>query len=673
MKSIIVIIVLLFTCQIVLSQDYGFGKVSKEELEEKFNPMDSSANAAYLYKERKTYFQYLEGEGFMLFTDIHERIKIYNQEGFHYATKSINLYKSNSTLETVSNLKAYTYNLIDGKIEETKLKKDGIFKTEKNKFINETKLTMPNIKEGCVVELRYKVKSPFYQNVDEFIFQHEIPVKKLKARFEAPEYFVFKLNVKGFLSIAPKKESKNDKIVFTHKSRRGGDGSGSATTKTTYSSSNLTFVKYISSYNVDNIPALKEEPYVNNINNYRASAKYELSYVKYPQEPIKYYTTTWEDVVKTIYEDSRFGAELNKSGYYGKDIDALIGTISDPVGRIGLIYDFVKSKVKWNSYTGKYTDGGVRKAYKEQVGNVAEINLMLTSMLRYAGLDANPVLVSTRRNGIPLFPTREGYNYVISSVQLPQGVILLDATNKYGAPNILPSRTLNWEGRIIRKDGSSSLINLYPKKKSTSSVSVMVSLNENGDIEGGIRTVKTDHKAMQYRVSYLETNKDQFLEDLENDYEGLEISEFNVKNAEDLSKPILESYKFVKESQADVIGDKIYFSPLFFLRSKENPFKLEKREFPVDFGYPSKSTSRIVVNLPEGFKIESLPESSAVALPDNLGVFKFNISGSGSKIQLILDAEINVPIVSPVYYDTLKEFFKQMVAKENEQIVLTKV
>ena len=338
--------------------------------------------------------------------------------------------------------------------------------------------------------------------------------------------------------------------------------------------------------------------------------------------------------------------------------------VSDPLKKAALIFNFVKSKVKWNGYYEKYTSKGVRKAYKEQTGNVAEINLMLTSMLRYAGLTSNPVLVSTRRNGIPIFPTREGYNYVISCIETNNGVVLLDASNEYSTPNILPIRTLNWEGRIIRKDGSSSLINLYPAKKSVSAVSMMVNLDDEGTLEGGVRTSRTDHGAMSYRTRYLETDKDQFLEDLENRYGGIEITDFNVKNAKDLYKPILESYKFTTESQADIIGDKIYFSPLFFFKSEENPFKLEKREFPVDFVYPSKSTYRIIVNLPEGFAIESIPESSAVSLPDNLGVFKFNITGAGSKIQLMMDSEINVPVVSPVYYDTLKEFFKQMIDKE---------
>ena len=59
----------------------------------------------------------------------------------------------------------------------------------------------------------------------------------------------------------------------------------------------------------------------------------------------------------------------------------------------------------------------MRKAYKDKTGNVAEINLMLTAMLRYAGINANPVLVSTRSNGIALFPNRTAFNYVIAAVE----------------------------------------------------------------------------------------------------------------------------------------------------------------------------------------------------------------------------------------------------------------
>ena len=117
MKTPAILLVVLFVCQITTSQNYKFGKISKEELQEKFNPLDSSASATYLYKYRKTFFEYNQSTGFELVTEVHERVKIYNQEGFDYATKAISLYKSGSSQEKVTGLKAYTYNLTDGKME----------------------------------------------------------------------------------------------------------------------------------------------------------------------------------------------------------------------------------------------------------------------------------------------------------------------------------------------------------------------------------------------------------------------------------------------------------------------------------------------------------------------------------------------------------------------------
>tara|TARA_R110001583_G_scaffold47553_5_gene148914 strand:- start:2019 stop:3998 length:1980 start_codon:yes stop_codon:yes gene_type:complete len=655
------------------AQNYDFGKVSKEELQEQYNPLDSSASAAYLYKHRKSFFEYAQGQGFRLITEIHERIKIYNQEGFNYATQQVSLYKSGSSREEVTNIKGYTYNLIGKKIEETKLKKDGIFRTEQSEYFDQTKFTMPNVKVGSVVEYKYRIQSPYASNVDEFVFQHDIPIKKLYAKFEAPEYYSFKATTKGYLSVIPKNESVGDKITFTEKFRSGGNGFNDAGNRTSYNNTDVKFSKKVTTYDLNNIPALKEEPYVNNINNYRSSVKYELSFTKFPNSNIEYVSTTWEDVVKTIYDSSNFGDQLDKTGYYEDEVDAIISNISDPMKRAVLIFNFVKSQVKWNGYYGKYTNDGVKKAFKDRVGNSAEINLMLTSMLRYAGLKAYPVLVSTRENGIPLFPTREGYNYVVSYIKFPEGSILLDATNKYSVPNVLPFRTLNWQGRIIAEQGGSTLIDLYPKEKSENIISMMLSLNENGDIEGSYRNIKTNHRALSFREEYIGVDEDDFLEKLENKYGGLEISDYTVKNEYDLSEPVQESYKFVKENQADIIGDKLYFSPMFFLSTDENPFKLDKREYPVDFGYPSGVNFRVIVNLPEGYKIESLPEPEAFMMPDNLGLFKYNITGNDKMIQLSVESEMNQSVITPLYYDALKAYFSQLVEKENEQIVLTRI
>jgi len=670
MKNFIFVLIITTTLNYSYSQDFNFGKVSKEEIQEKFNPLDSSAPATILYREHKVYFNYVNEKGFEVVTEIQERVKIYNQKGFKYATEQILLYKSGSEKEKASKIKGVTYNVIDGKIVEDKLDKDAIFDNEYSKYRDEVKFTMPNIKEGTVIEYSYTIYSPFY-NIDEIPLQFDIPVKKVNASVQIPEYFEYALKTKGYLAFIPKKSKKSGSINFMNRHKSGGHGLQVGSTS--YSTSKVDYITNITTIDLDNVPALKEEKFVNNINNYRSGIKYELAYIKFPNSFAETFTTSWESVAKNIYEYEGFGGELSKTGYFESDIDELIAGSNDNMERAAIIFDYVKSKMNWNNYNGVFCDEGVRKAYKENVGNIADINLMLTSMLRYAGINANPVLVSTRSHGISLFPTREGFNYVISAIEVENNVILLDATEKFTYPDILPERALNWYGRLIRKDGSSLQINLMPTNISRQMVSISFSLDEKGTIEGKLRKQLTDNNALLYRKNFYGVNEDDYLEKLENSLGGIVIKDFELLNQQKISEPIIESFGFSKENAIDVIGDKIYFTPMLFMASNENPFKLEKRDYPVDFSYPKSNRYMINVQIPDGYKIEYLPENAALGLPDNLGMFKYNVASIGNNIQIIVSHEINSAIISPIYYGALKEFYNQLVQKETEKIVLTKV
>ena len=102
MKNIIVVLLLFFAAS-NYAQDYKFGKVSKEELEESVHPLDSTAEAAYLYSKRRTYYRFSKNEGFQIINEIHERIKIYNKDGL---TKQRNPYGSiNQRKETKRELR----------------------------------------------------------------------------------------------------------------------------------------------------------------------------------------------------------------------------------------------------------------------------------------------------------------------------------------------------------------------------------------------------------------------------------------------------------------------------------------------------------------------------------------------------------------------------------------
>ncbi|XLS29956.1 transglutaminase domain-containing protein [Flavobacteriaceae bacterium M23B6Z8] len=666
-RSIVFLVMLFLTVTASQAQEeFKFGKPPKELVMQKEHPKEPDAEAAIIYKRSRIFFQYQKNNGFVLKKEIEMRLKIYSKEGTDWGTFEIPLYVGANDEEDVSSIKGYTYNMVGGKVEEEKLRKEGIFEEEVHKYENKTAITMPNVKEGSVIDLTYTIESPFLSNVGQITFQYSIPVDEIHAKVDIPEYYVFKTHSKGFFPIDYKESRENLIINYTTKT------TGRRNSNSTYSSDNVTVKENVYEISALNIPSLKEEKYTNNINNYRTAITFELSSIQWPGEPYKNMAQTWEDVTKSIYRIDGFGDELAKTRYFEEDIDALVGTTTDESKKAALIFNYVKSKMTWNDYFGFTTDDGVKKAYETNTGNVAEINLMLTSMLRYAGINANPVLVSTRAHGIPLYPTRNGFNYVIAAIEIENAVILLDATDKNSIPNILPEHALNWNGRLIREDGSSSVINLTPTKKSNEFYNMSVKLSENGDAEGKLRLFCTDHIALFYRQKIKPLAKEQYLERLENAYNGIEISDYEVKNADDISKPIIETYSFYAENLSESVGDKIYISPLLFLAETENPFKAEERQYPVDFTYPKMEKYMFNIQLPEGYKIESLPENAAVKLPDNLGIFKYNLTSNATSVQVLASVELNSAIVPAAYYGILKEYFKQIIDKEAEKIVLSK-
>lgn len=651
LKKIIVGILLLSQLSIV-AQNYKFGKVSKEELEEEFYPLDSTADATYLYKKRRSYFNYNQSNGFQLVTEIHQRIKIYTKEGFDYATRSVSYYNPKSgDNESVSGIKGYTFFIEDGKIVKEKVSKNGIFKEKVNEHYSKYKITLPKIKEGCVLEIKYKHISPYPTSIDDIQFQTGIPIKKLISQVEFPEYYSFNKRSKGFYSVPMKTSSKSNRIGET------------------------SFKVDIFKFEGKDIPALKnDESFVANINNYRGGMKFELSQTNFLSigGGLKNYSTSWEDVSKKIFKSPAFGSELNKTSYFKKDLEIILATNKTVNDKLTAIFQFVKNKVKWNDFYGIYTDKGVRKAYKENVGNVADINLILTAMLRAAGLDANPVLVSSKRNVIPLFPTLKGFDYVVCSVRYPDlSYVLLDASEQYSMPNVLPVRAQNWNGRIVTKEGNSTWIKLASSKTAIEENIVMVKITDDLIIDGFIRTKFQNLNALNFRNNYNHIKEENLITKFE-EKNNLEIEDFKIINKENLYKPVTRSVRFTSEDLIEEIGNKIYIEPSLFLTKRKNPFKSDERKFPVDFTTSWKDSNRISIQIPEGFTVEKLPESIAIGMPNDLGVFKYQVKQIGNKISIFSIIQFNSSVIPVIHYESLKDFYGKLVKKQTEKIVLVK-
>jgi len=667
----LILLLTIFCCKIN-AQEFKLGKVSMVELEQKTHPKDSSAVAAILFKNGQTSFEFDQNEGFVVLTEVAMRIKIYKKEGYEWANQQVRFYIGSSTIkERVFFSDAATYNLVAGKIEKTKLKTEGEFIENINTYWSRKKITLPNVKEGSVIEFKYTIRTNSIGMLREFDFQTNIPIDHAEYKTFVPEYFVYNTKMKGFIS--PKKVVEVSMQSFTINSKERSSGSGWNGAKTTFSQDKIDYKETKTTYTINNVPAVKEEVFVNNIGNYTVSLAQELTMTQYPNEAPKLYSTDWDAVVKTIYNYSDFGPELNKQGYFENDLKAVVAGLSSPNEIIASVFNYVKANVKWNEYYGYSCDKGVKSAYKEKTGNVAEINLMLTAMLRSTGIKANPVLVSTRSNGISLFPNRTAFNYVIAAVETPTGLILLDATNKYSTPNVLPFRDLNWFGRLIRKDGSSETVDLMPKIASVDNVLMMYDVDATGKITGKLKRQRTDHNAMSFRSEIANISEEDYLEKLENKNAKIEIVDYSRMNEKDMKLPIVESCSFSGTNLCDFIGGKMYINPLLFFTKEHNPFKQETREYPIDYGFPFVEKYNITIDIPEGYVVETLPKSTQLNMENNIGGFKFIVNASGNKIQLMITHQINVSIVSSEYYSMLKDYYQGMITKETEKIVLKKV
>ncbi len=663
-------ITVLFFMNISIAQNYKFGKVSKEEILQKEHPSEPTADAAVLYRETKTDFQYTQDAGWYMVTDYFERIKIYTKEGFDWANATINIYKGDGE-DKLLGLRGYTYYLgADGKVEEVKLKNDGIFEEETSKYLTQTKITMPDVREGCVIEYKYTINSPFIFNIDEFRFQETIPVDKLKVLFTTPEYFVYKTHQRGWVPYKVDSETRERTMSYRQleqmDTRTFGKGIPETTTR------EVKFNEDTYTVALENVPALKEESYVGNLNNYTTALQFEMSYIDFPGSPLKTYATTWEDVSKSIYRVDEFGTELKRTNYFEDAIDKLLSGVSNPEDKISRIFSYVLNKMNWNGYNGYYSNEGLKSAYKKGSGNVADINLMLVAMLRHANLDANPVLVSTKKHGIPLFPTRNGFNYVIAAVDLPSGTLLLDATNKDAEIGVLKSNILNWQGRVIKRDGTSAWVSLSSIIPAVQSSMVNAEIKPDMSISGKNQSRFTGNYAFKYRTEYKSLNEDAQRKALEKDTDQAELANVSFENLSTLGKPVSLQYDFESLDAVEDVAGKLYFSPLVFMATKETPFKPDTRQYPIDYGFPIKNRYIVNIALPEGYVVESMPENAVFNLGENVGSYRYLISQVGNKLQLSVEFSINKSFIAAEEYGNLKKFYELLIAKENEKVILSK-
>lgn len=648
-----------------------FGDVPLEQLKMTAYEKDSSAAAVVLADYGESIIAYTQGIGFTLKFERHTRIKILTKDGLDQANFNIPLYHAGSNDERLSGLKAVTYNLENGKIVETKLKNDAVFKEKQDANVDIMKIVLPNVKSGSIVEITYKVQSDFWFNFQDWEFQNTIPIIWSEYRARIPEYFNYEKYMQGYISLSVNEQTKEpNSIIITTNERTG--GTGFSAVKTTFNNDKIDFMENRFRWAAKDVPAFKPEPFITTPRDYISKMNFELSFTQFPNQPIKNYMGSWEDINKTYAESDDFGGEVTGNGFLKKIVEEITAGHTSPEDKIGAICNFVKQTVVWDGNSRKYAGVSLKNVLDEKKGNSAAINLLLASMLQKADLKVSPVLLSTRDHGFvrEATPASSQFNYVICLVQLGDKLMLLDATNKLLPTGTLPEKCLNGNGLVVSKDGF-EWIKLQSPGKSRRVVNVDLVMEGTGELIGKLKLERTGYYAQGARQNYFSKGEADYVKDFLGS-RSWELKKSEFQNANEVKQAFKEAHEISIADHSSIAGDMIYLNPFIMDQEEENPFKLETREYPVDYGSPFENLYFVKVLLPDGYTIEEAPKSKAMTLPGSAAKYLYNVVQAGNTISISSSLAINQSLFTQEEYPHLREFYSQLVAKQAEQIVLKK-
>jgi hypothetical protein len=629
---------------------FPFGQVTYVDMETSY-PTDTSAVAVVLKEFGNAYF---EPNDYDIIFKYHVRIKILKKGGLDYANVEIPIRKIDGRAETVRGIRASTFNIEDGSLREVKFDQKKEFTENKSKYWDIKKLALPNVRVGSVIELEYELRSPFIMNFRTWEFQADIP--KVSSEFWAsmPANYKYNITLRGYLALA-KNENEISKNCF----------------ESGFGSSDCLVLKLA----MNDIPAFVSEDYMTATSNFLSAVNFELFEIQRFDGSRDKISKEWKDVETELRLDAQFGVQLKRGAdIVDKKVEQLLEGEIDPLLKAQKVYNFIKEWYRWNEVYSKYSEFGIKKAFDNKVGNVGDINLSLIAALRYAGFTVEPLLLSTRANGVvsELHPVLTDFNYVIAKLNLNGKVYLLDATEDYLYFGLIPQRCLNGKGRVLGEKESYWYDVSAPEKQKQVSIQKL-KIDIDGTLRGSVQNNYFGYEAMDQRrvIASFSTEKE-FIQSLTKEWDAGTITNYKIENATDPFKPL--SITLDIEITTDLGQTPTQLFNLFmFDRWEKNPFRSQERMYPVDFGLQIEETVSMSFEFPDGYAIDELPKKVGLALPEGGGRYVFTVQNTGNTVSMYSALQINKPMYRPEEYPYLKELFSHVVATQQTGIVLKKL
>ena len=645
----ITLCILLFSISSIKAQSDGYSigyEVTRPDIELNTYAKDSTANALLIYEKGNSF---VDRNSYNLNTEVQSKLKILNRNGFKHAEIAILVYDNKKgDREKVKDINATVYNIENGKVEKTVLNTVDVYEEDYNDKYKFIKFAFPNIKEGSVVNYSYTIETPFMFKYQGWNFQSEIPTLYSEYVASIPGNWEYNVKLVGGQQLTTNTMRLEKRCLVS--------GSASANCS-------------VSTYVMTDIPAFIEEDYMTTKNNYLARVEYELSVFRGFNGSVKNYTKNWESTDKEIERSADLGSQLRKISTVKKLLDESITEETDKLKKAKMILKYVQDNYSWDE-SFKVLEGiSIKDLLDEKSGNVGEINALLHNLLVANGIDAQPLLVSTRQNGFAtkIYPVLSDFNYLLIKVDIDGTSYLLDATDDYLTFGQIPFRCLNHYGRLMDFKDGSYWYDIEVDDFSVKQYSYDLEFDVEQNLKGKVEYTTTGYHSLYSRMEYFK-NPTSYIDAYKNTSNDVEISDFKLIDTEKTSADFNSSFKI--DITPDVIGDIVYINPFLFKFFKENPFKLQEQSYPIDFGYKDAYIYRIKLNVDPSYNIKEVPKTINSRLPNNKGSFILSAQQDENSVMLYFKLSFNDAIYPSEYYESLKAILAEVVDTQNNALIV---
>ncbi|MEP6674889.1 MAG: DUF3857 domain-containing protein [Ferruginibacter sp.] len=591
---------------------------------------------------------------FKLVTERRVRIKIFKEKGLSYANVKIPFYSRNND-EKILKVEAASYNLdAAGNIITTTADKKSVYTNQVNKNRSELIIAFPEVKAGTIIEYKYRLESDYFQYIDDWYFQDEIPTRLSQFELRAPKLFHFREDPFIYMN-AEKKTDEEDEFITL--------GAGD----------NYKIPMLIKSYILRNVPGIHDEPYQPTKKDYMQHLSFQLSQINYGNGDIKDISNSWQDVQKRLNENEDFGDEFKKDIPNTEGIVSDAKNCTDSICRMVKVYNAVRNSMNWNNIEFIYSTQGIRTAWDKKTGNTADINIILIKLLQQVGINARPILFSTKDNGIinTFYPSEKQFNSVMAYVKIAGHNYILNAADKYNPYQLVPYEVANTNGFLMDDENGKWIVAGDPSQKYKQFVAVHAEIDSNGIMKGDAVVNSYDYAKSGRTKNWLEDKggfKDHYFI---KPYNNIVLTELEVNNAKADSFPLEQKLKFSMSLNSS--GEYRYFNLNLFSGLNSNPFVADERQTDIDFNFRQEYTLYGNYTIAEGYKFDELPKNISMIMPDTSIVFSRFISAEDNALSVRINLEFKRSFYSAQNYDYFKEFYKKLFDRLNEQIVIKKI